>query len=340
MSVKWANHESGYAKLQPAIKDYAAKACAAQAELFLKHYKACTGYQDKMPPALIAARKAGVDGSSLSDFRKDKGFNDAYKALDREVDALWKEQVKLRQMCNEAKQTVNDLKILIEHIEEERKAHAKELAEGQDELKNMQAKAKAGKGVLSPATIKLVDGLEKEFKKLDPGLAKLLKEIEADIKDLTEAGGIYRKQVDPKMETYAAKFVKMIEKVLDLAPKPAVATAANNLPDILEEGKLKSGIGKTVVQAGAIKEVCAQALDEAKTDRKAAVTTLKAVKIPMDQMKKFQRLLLTARKKFAKQIKEAKNGNDLEKQFKVVDTALKSTEELLIKTTKAIASMG
>ena len=338
MAVKWANHEGEYAKLSGAIRDYSAKACAAQAEVFLTHHKACTAFEAKLAPALAAARANGVDGSSLADFRKDKGFHDAYKALDREVDALWKEQVKLRQMCNEAKQTVNDLKILIEHIEEERKAHGNELSDAQDDLKKDQAKAKSGKGVLSPATIKLVDGLEKDFKKLDPGLAKLLKDMDSDIKDLTEAGNQYRKHVDAKMESYAAKFVKMIEKVLDLAPKAKAVVVAPDLPDVLTERKLKAGLGKTVVQADAIKRVCAQVLDAVKTDRDAALHVLKAVKIPMEQMKKFQRLLMAARKKFAKQIKEAPNAKELEKQFKIVDEAIAETEALLIKTAKTLAA--
>ena len=172
MAVKWANHEADYGKLQAAIKQHSAKACGAQIEAFQKHYKTCQELEEKLGHALVKARTNGVTGDSLADFHKDKSFNDAYKALDHQVDDLWKEQVKARQMANEAKQTVNDLKILVEHIEEERKDHAKELAEAQDDLKKDQAKAKSGKGVLSPATIKLVDTLEKDFKKLDTTIPK------------------------------------------------------------------------------------------------------------------------------------------------------------------------
>ena len=338
MATKWANHEAEYSKLLPVIKLYSAKACAAQLDTFVKHYKTCQGLEEKLGFALVKARSNGVTGDSLADFRKDKSFNDAYKALDHQIDDLWKEQVKARQMGNEAKQTVNDLKILVEHIEEERKGHSKELAEAQEDLKKDQAKAKAGKGVLSPATIKLVDGLEKEFKKLDPGLAKLLKDIAGDIKDLTEAGSLYRKEIDQKMENYAAKFEKTIEKTLDLAPKSGADTAG--LPTALQERVLVVAVKKAVALAKVIEKHCKTALEKAEKDRALAAPELKAAKLGLDTLKKAHKVLAANRKKYAAAIKAAKESKELYKQFKLADEAFEGSEKALVATMKTIAGIS
>lgn len=337
MAVKWANHDAAYSKLQSAIKDFSAKACGAQIEAFLKEYRACEALEEKLGHALVKARSNGIEGDTLADFKKDKGFSDAYKALDKQVDALWKEQVKARQMGNEAKQTVNDLKILVDHIEAERKDHAKELAEAQDDLKKDQAKAKAGKGVLSPATIKLVDGLEKDFKKLDPGLAKLLKDIAADIKDLAEAGSLYRKEVDQKMENYAAKFEKTIEKTLDLAPKSGANTAG--LPTALQERVLVVSVKKAVALAKQIEKHCKAAREKADKDRATAAPDLKAAKLGLDGLKKMHKALAANRKKYATAIKAAQDSKELYRQFKIADEAFQGSEKSLMTTMKEIAGM-
>ncbi len=120
------------------------------------------------------------------------------------MDALWKEQVKCRQMTNEAKQTINDLKTLLEHMDTDLKQHETELKDAQDNLKKDQVRAKAGKGTLTPSVIKAVDTLEKDFKKRGGEVEKLKRQIAADSKDLTEAGNAYKTEVDTKMDSYAA----------------------------------------------------------------------------------------------------------------------------------------
>lgn len=52
--------------------------------------------EEKLSHLVVKARSNGVSGDSLADFKKDKGFCDAYKALDKEVDALWKVQVQVQ----------------------------------------------------------------------------------------------------------------------------------------------------------------------------------------------------------------------------------------------------
>ncbi|MEO8240714.1 MAG: hypothetical protein ABI832_00305 [bacterium] len=337
MAAKWENHSGGYSKLQKAIKEYSAKACNSQLELFLKHYKACEALEEKLSFALVKARSNGVDKDTLSDFKKDKGFSDAYKTLDKEVDALWKEQVKLRQMGNEAKQTVNDLKVLVEHIEADLKLHQKELDDAQEALKKDQAKAKSGKGTLTPSVAKAAAELEKEFKKQEPALLKLLKEIAADSKDLTEAGGLYRKNVDQKMDNYAAKFEKMIEKTLDLAPKGTADESG--LPTALQERVLVVAVKKAVALAKLIEKHCKAALEKAEKDRNLAGPELKAARTGLDQLKKSHKALAANRKKYAAAIKKAKDSKELYKQFKFADEAFAGAEKTLLATMKQIVAM-
>ncbi len=337
MAAKWENHDGSYGKLQKAVKEFSDKACGSQLDLFLKHYKTCQGLEEKLSFALVKARSNGVTQDSLSDFKKDKGFADAYKALDKEVDALWKEQVKFRQMCNEAKQTVNDLKVLVEHIETDLKVHRKELDDAEDALKKDQAKAKSGKGTLTPSIAKTAATLDKEFKKQDSALAKLLKDIAADMKDLTEAGGLYRKNIDQKMENYAAKFEKMIEKTLDLAPK--TGENVSGLPTALQERVLEVAVKKAVALGKLIEKHCKAAVEKAEKDRALAGPELKAARTGLDQLKKSHKVLAGNRKKYATAIKQAKDNKLLYKQFKLADEAFAGAEKTLIATIKQIAGM-
>ena len=337
MAAKWGNHEGGYKDLEPAISKYSAKAVKSQVDAFLKEYKGIEDFQDKLPAALVKARADGVVGESLADFRKNKPFNDAYKALDKAVDALWKEQVKCRQMTNEAKQTINDLKTLLEHIDTDLKLHETELKDAQDDLKKDQAKAKAGKGTLTPSVIKAADTLEKDFKKRSGEMEKLKKQIAVDIKDLTEAGNAYKTEVDTKMDTYAAKFEKILEKILDFAPKSGQSEAG--LPTVLQENVLVVAAKKAVAEGKLIEKHCKYALEKAQTDKTLAQPELKAASTKLAGLKRVLAVQAGARKKYAAIIKKAKNSKEIYKQFKFIDEAFASAEKTLVATMKAMAAI-
>jgi hypothetical protein len=337
MAAKWGNHAQGYKDLESAIKTYSARALKGQVDEFLKQFKVVDGLQDKLPAALVKAREDGVDATSLSDFKKHKGFYDAYKALDKAVDVLWKEQVKCRQMTNEAKQTINDLKTLAEHVATDLKLHEKELKEAQDDLKKDQAKAKAGKGTVTPSAVKAVETQEKDFRKIGGDLEKLLKTIAADIKDLTEAGNVYKTSVDQKMDNYAAKFEKMIEKTLDLAPK-SVATVAG-LPTALQEKVLVVAAKKAVSEARQIEKHCKTALEKAEKDKALAAPELKAASAGLAALKKMLAVQTGARKKYAAFIKKAANSKEIYKQFSSIDEAVAGAEKTLVTTMKTIGPL-
>ena len=335
MATKWENRTVGYNDLESAIKKYSAKELKGQVDLFLKQYKVVAEAEEKLAPALIKARGKGVEGTELADFRKDKEFNDAYKGLDHAVDALWKEQVKCSNMGNEARQTINDLKILAEHISSDLATHEKELEASREALKQDQAKAKAGKGTLTPSTIKEADTLEREFKKYAPDLEKLKKDIAGDLKDLTEAAGIYKREVDQKMDNYAAKFEKTIAKTLDLAPKAGADQAG--LPTALQERVLVVAAKKAVSSAKDIEKFCKYALEKAETDKALAAPDLKAARTGLDALKKVLTAQRAIRKKYAAQIKKAKNSKQLYGQFKDMDEAFSRAEKKLVTTMKEIA---
>ena len=335
MATKWENRTVGYNDLESAIKKYSAKELKGQVDLFLKQYKVVAEAEEKLAPALIKARGKGVEGTELADFRKDKEFNDAYKGLDHAVDALWKEQVKCSNMGNEARQTINDLKTLAEHISSDLATHEKELEASRESLKKDQAKAKAGKGTLTPSTIKEADTLEREFKKYAPDLEKLNKDIAGDLKDLTEAAGIYKREVDQKMDNYAAKFEKTIAKTLDLAPKAGADQAG--LPTALQERVLLVAAKKAVSSAKDIEKFCKYALEKAETDKALAAPDLKAARTGLDALKKVLTAQRAIRKKYAAQIKKAKNSKQLYGQFKDMDEAFAGAEKKLVTTMKEIA---
>lgn len=337
MVAKWGSHEADYKDLENAIKKHSSKVMKAQVDEFLKQYKVIEELQDKLPAALVKARSDGVEGGSLDEFKKNKGFYDAYKALDKAVDALWKEQVKCKQMTNEAKQTVNDLKTLAEHIETDLKAHEKDLKEAQEELKKDQAKAKAGKGTLTPSVIKGVETQEKDFKKTGAEMEKLAKTIAADIKDLTEAGNVYKTEVNQKMDNYAAKFEKTIEKTLDLAP--ATGATVVGLPTALQEKVLVVAAKKAVADAKQIEKHCKYALEKAEKDKALAAPELKAASTGLAALKKVLSVQSGARKKYAAHIKKAENSKEIYKQFKFIDDAFATAEKALQATMKTIAGM-
>ena len=335
MASKWENRIAKYKGLEGQIKKYGLKPMKAQVDLFLACFKAVEEAEAKVAPALVKARTKGVAGDTLADFRKDKDFNNAYKALNRAVDAMWKEQLKCRMMGNEASQIADDLKGLLQQIDGDLTRHQKELDDADADLKKDQAKAKAGTGTLSPSKLKEADTLTREFKKNSAELEAVKKEMAVDMKDLTEADKIYGREVDHKTDTYAAKFEKTVEKLLDLAPKTGSDQAG--LPTALQERVLLVAAKKAVLSGKDVEKSCKYALEKAVQDKTLAAPDLKAARLGLDALKKILVTQSANRKKYATQIKAAKNRKDLYKQFKLVDDAFSSAEKTMVDTMKQIA---
>ena len=338
MAEKWGNHETSYKGAESNLKKNSAKQVTSQVDLFQKHYKACQELEEKLGHMVVKASSNGVSGRELSDFKKDRGFYDAYKALDKEVDALWAAQVQARMMSNEAKQCVNDFKILTEHIENDLKKHARELADAQGDLEKEQAKAKSGKGTIAPSAVKLVETLNKEFKKRDAELQKMLEQIKSDSKDLTAAGGIYRKEVDQKMDTYAEKFEKMIKKTLELAPMGGADESG--LPTALQARVLVVAVKKAVEVSKQISKHLKAYLEKAVKDRALGEPDFKAAKLALVQLKKMHTALAANRKKHAAAIKKAKDSKELYRQFKLADEAFLTADKAMKEAMKQIAAMA
>ena len=335
MASKWENRTAKYRGLESQIKKYGLKPMRAQVDRFLGCFKVVEVAEAKLAPALVKARTKGVAGDTLADFRKDKDFNDAYKALDGAVDVMWKEQLKCRMMGNEASQIADDLKGLLQQIDSDLTRHQKEMDEADDDLKKSQTKAKAGTATLSPSKLKEADTVTREFKKNSAELEAVKKEMTADIKDLTEADKIYEREVDHKTDSYAAKFKKTIEKLLDLAPKSGSDQAG--LPTALQERVLLVAAKKAVMGGKDVEKSCKYALEKAAKDKALAAPDLKTARLGLDALKKILTTQSANRKKYATQIKAAKNSADIYKQFKLVDDAFASAEKTLVATMKQIA---
>ena len=327
MTKKWDDHAAAYKKLSGDITKHSLKVSKGLIADFINHYRKIEQLEDKLPAALIKARENGVSGDGLAAFKKDKGFSDAYKALDKEVDHLWAVQIKCKNIANEALATALDLKTLAEKIEKDLNEHEKDLKDAEDELKKHDVKVKAGKATVSPAMLKAIDLQRKDMAKTPKELEKLLKDIANDRKDLTEAGNLFEKMTDKKMEFYAAKFDKTIEKTLDLAPdgKDGKDSGAEpDLPASLQPKPFGVAVKKAVAVGKAIEKHCTTAVDKAQKDKKLADPELKAAKTGIEALKKVHIALGRERKKSLDALRESKLAKDYERQFKEIEEAFAS----------------
>lgn len=336
MAEKWGNHEQALKKLEADLKPYSAKLVGACGDAAGKAFKKCLELEEKLGHMAVKARQNGLTGTDVTDFKRDSGFYDAYKALDREIDVLAKAMQETFVGSNHARAGLNDIKTLTEHIEADLKKHEKELDEARDDLKKEQAKAKTGKGVISPATVKLVDALEKEFKKREPDLKKLLSEMDKLKKDLTEAGNVYRKEVDQRMESYVQKdFKKLVQKLIGIVPGDNAHK--EGLPTALQPRVLDVAVKKAVNQGKSILKHLKAAVDKAESGGpEAAGAELKAAKVQLDLLKKAHKQLAANRKKYASHIKKANDSKELYRLFKQADEVFADSEKSLVETVKKI----
>ena len=345
MARKWDDHAGSYKKLGADITKHSLKVSKGLIADFINHYRKIEQLEDKLPAALIKARENGVSGDGLAAFKKDKGFSDAYKALDKEVDNLWAVQVKCKNIANEALATALDLKTLAEKIEKDLSEHEKDLKDAEDELKKHDAKVKAGKATVSPAMLKAIDLQRKDMAKTPKELEKLLKDIANDRKDLTEAGNLFEKMTDKKMEFYAAKFDKMIEKTLDLAPEgkdgkdDKDSGAEPDLPAALQPKPFGVAVKKAVAMGKTIEKHCTTAVDKAQKDKKLADPELKAAKTGIESLKKVHIALGKERKKSLDALRASTLAKDYERQFKEIEEAFASAVKAQRVAVAAIAKL-
>ena len=137
------------------------------------------------------------------------------------------------------------------------------------------------------------------------------------------------------MDSYAAKFEKTIAKTLDLAPKAGADQAG--LPTALQERVLLVAAKKAVSSAKGIEKFCKYALEKAETDKALAAPDLKAARTGLDALKKVLTAQRAIRKKYAAQIKKAKNSKQLYGQFTDMEEAFAGAEKKLVTTMKEIA---
>lgn len=316
MAKKWDDHAAAYKKLAGDIAKHGQKVLKSLIADFINSYRKVERHEAALPETLIKARGNGVTGDNLAAFKKDKVFAGAYKLLDKEVDVLWAVQLKIKNLENEALSTANDLKTLSERID-------KDIAEHEKEQKDAEAKAKkAGLKEQLAAEIARRE-LVKTIKEMQDLQAKIAK----DGKELVEAGDLFDKQTDKKMATYAAKFDKLIEKILDLAPDSKEAKDGDDDPDLPADLQFKplTVVVKQAIMAGkTIEKHCAMAIEKAKKDKNQVAPELKAAVAGLAALKKLRISLGKEQKKAMPALRKSKHEKEYAKLFTDIEEAFQS----------------
>ncbi len=316
MAKKWDEHAGAYKKLSADVTKFGMKAIKPLVADFINSYRKVERHEEALPDTLVKAREKGVTGDNLAAFKKDKAFADTYKALDKEVDVLWGVQVKIKNFENEALSTANDLKTLSERID-------KDITDHEKEQKDAETKAKKA-GLKEQLAAEIA---RRELVRTTKELRDLQAKITKDGKDLIEAGELFDKQTDKKMVTYAAKFDKMIEKILDLAPDSKDDDKDGtdpNLPSNLQFKPFSVTVKKAVLAGKAIEKHCAVAVEKAKKDKKLAVPELKAAQTGIEALKKIRIALGKEQKKAMPALRKSPHEKEYAKLFMAIDEAFQS----------------
>lgn len=316
MAKKWDDHAGAYKKLSGDVAKFGMKSIKPLVADFINSYRKVENFEGKLPDTLIKARENGVTGDNLAAFKKDKVFAGSYKLLDKEVDVLWAVQLKIKNLENEALSTANDLKTLSDRID-------KDIADHDKEQKDAEAKAKKA-GLKEQLAAEIARrALVKTTKELQDLLAKIAK----DRKELIEAGDLFDKQTDNTMVTYAAKFDKLIEKILDLAPDSKSDDKTGNdpdLPDNLQFKPFSVTVKKAVMAGKAIEKHCDMAVEKSKKDKNQAAPELKAAQTGIEALKKLRISLGKEQKKAMPALRKSPREKEYAKLFTDIENAFQS----------------
>ena len=332
MAKKWDDHAGAYKKLSGDVAKFGMKAIKPLVADFINSYRKVERHEAALPDTLIKARENGVTGDNLAAFKKDKVFADTYKLLDKEVDVLWAVQLKIKNLENEALSTANDLKTLSDRID-------KDIADHDKEQKDAEAKAKKA-GLKEQLAAEIA---RRELVKTTKELNELLAKIVKDRKELVEAGDLFDKQTDKKMATYAAKFDKMIEKILDLAPDSKDTDKDGNDPDLsgnLQFKPFSVTVKKAVLAGKSIEKHCAVAVEKAKKDKKQAEPELKAAQTGIEALKKLRISLGKEQKKAMPALRKSPHEKEYARLFMDIETAFQSAVKVHRTAVMTIAKLG
>ena len=290
---EWDKFIADFKKLSAAIDRNDSKTMKRLVDNFLIWGKNAETLEDNLVKTLPKARENGVTGDSLSDFKKDKGFSEVYKTLQKTIDMMYAAQQEMKVTTNNARQTSDQLKALEGYIEKD--------------LKSRKAKP-------SPADMKELD--------------KLRKQIATARKDLDVSGDMMGKAVDRKLATYVEKSGDNIKKLLDLAPQVKGADDKVALrPAPLNEQKMVLAWKQARLTAKKIDKHCEAALKWAFEDKKRAAPEMKAGGIALGMLKKVHLEYAGALKKYLNFVKQSDEGPAIQKMIREIETAFKDSEK-------------
>jgi len=291
---EWDKHIADFKKLSRANDSNDSKTMKRLVGNFLIFGKNAETLEDMLVKTLPKARDNGVTGDGLADFKKDKGFYDVYKMLQKNADMMYAAQQDLKVATNQARQTSDQIKALEAYIDKD---------------------VKARKVKPSPADLKELD--------------KLRKEMATARKDLDIAGDMMTKSVDRKLATYVEKLGKNLDKLLDLAPKvEGDGDSKEKLPSEIQDKTLSVAVKKVQLLAKTISKHCETAFTKSLEDRKLAAPEMKAGGIALSNLKKLYLQHNGYLKKHAKVIKASEDQAKMKKAFETIEKAFKDSERL------------
>ncbi len=212
--------QAEYDKFLPDLKTFSEKECEAKLKTFLDLYKKTVDEEEKVAATLKGARENGVAGDKVEDFKKDKGFKDAYKIYDKLLDELDKIQKTCIQMRNEAAMIGKNMALLDKQIDKDFKG-SKELKVEllrkvlQKGMKDMQAASQLYDKKVDKTTDMYVTKWEKQVARILALAPPAPKPIGASLPDDLSDDKLVK--IEKEMQVAAKKIDAFCKKALALS---------------------------------------------------------------------------------------------------------------------------
>ncbi len=232
-------------------------ASAASKRLGIAYSNASEG-ENNLRDSLVDARKAGVAGTGLADFMKDRGFKEAVTLLNGAANDLDKEVKALQGIADKAASANTALAALKANIEKDL-AKRKDNSESKKDIENLLAK------------------------------------IGTDRKTCTDTTKSVGQKIAPRDKNYGAELPKTITKLVQGAPEEqAEAKHKNEAPQKLQDRVLNTHLQKVMAAHKQVVAACDAAVDKSGDGdkggaqaelKKAAVARQKALAISAEYKK-------------------------------------------------------
>lgn len=285
MSKEFQKFKAEYdKKIKPKLATHGKKETKKKADRIGMAFSNMWEGEEVLKEGLVPAHEAGITGTNLSDYMKNKEFKSSYDAFKTSVEMFAK-------LMNDA-------------IEHEKEALA--------------VVAIANK-LDADITKDLKKRKDKSQSKTD--IEKLQNDVKAALKDLADAAKLHSGQNKMRQE-YTGKFAKKVQAILKTPPGEALAQKnKTEMPQLLMDRKLNSNRNKIAKGYKTIKEKTDEALKIAETDLAAATAPLKLAAAELKSISGIAKSYEAALKN--REVKNAlEQSKDKAKLLKIIKTML------------------